>query len=144
MFCCNFCSTHCSPHFPSWASISGDKILSLLICSFISTLRKWVWCTGAQSGCWCFSTKESGDTGHWHKCKGLLDLCCWGSSNWSHKFLFSKETTWAPNSGLAGLIFFTYFTRMGFVSRHFISQNVSGCSVVRLFEILKNCWFWFL
>jgi hypothetical protein len=37
-----FCSTHCSPHFPSWASILGDKILSLLICNFISTLRKWV------------------------------------------------------------------------------------------------------
>jgi hypothetical protein len=32
---------------------------------------------------------------------------------------------------------------MGFVSRHFISQNVSGCSVVWLFEFLKNCWFWF-
>ncbi len=29
-------------HFPSWASILGDKILSLLICFFISTLRKWV------------------------------------------------------------------------------------------------------
>lgn len=42
MFCCNFCSTYCSPHFPSWASILGDQILSLLICSFISTLRKWV------------------------------------------------------------------------------------------------------
>jgi hypothetical protein len=57
--------------------------------------------------------------------------------------LSSKETTWAPNSGLAGLIFFTYFTHMGFFSCHFISQNVSGCSVVRLFEFLKNCWFWF-
>jgi hypothetical protein len=42
MFCCNFCSTYCSPHFPSWASILGDQILSLLICSFISTLRKRV------------------------------------------------------------------------------------------------------
>lgn len=100
-------------------------------------------CTGAQSGCWCFSIKESGDTGHWHECKGLLDLYCWGSRNWSHKFLFSKETMWAPNSGLAGLIVFTYSTYMGFVSRHFISQNVSGCSVVLLFEFLKNCWFWF-
>lgn len=59
---------------------------------------------GAQFGCWDFCIKESGDTGYCIKFKALLELCCGGFWNWSHKFLFCEDRLWATNSGLAGLL----------------------------------------